>query len=172
LAAVRPLLAIGGGAAALGFALLVWGIRAQVAWSDCQVHCLGRNPWPVTGVGIALLIGGVFVGLWAVVSEQAGRVLHPEHHDRQERSRLRRVGVAGTARVLKATEAGTSPVGDPVVDVELAVEVDGRAPYEVRQRTAVPRRRFDRLRAGGALPVLVDPDDPERLVVEWAEQVG
>jgi hypothetical protein len=172
LGAVRPLLAIGGGAAALGFALLVYGIRAQVAWSDCQVHCIGRNPWPVTGMGIALLIGGVFVALWALVSEHAGRMLHPERHEREERNRLRRVGMAGTARVLKATEAGTSAVGDPVVEVELAVEVEGRPPYEVRQRTAVPRRRLHRLHAGRAVPVLVDPHDPERLIVEWAEQAG
>jgi hypothetical protein len=72
------------------------------------------------------------------------------------------------ARVLHATEAGTDPVGDPVVEVQLAVEVAGGEPYEVRQRTAVPRARLERLHAGRSLPVLVDPQDPQRLVVEWA----
>ncbi|HEY4025983.1 MAG TPA: DUF3592 domain-containing protein [Candidatus Dormibacteraeota bacterium] len=119
-------------------------------------------------LGIAVLVGGGFLVLWATAAGYAGRVLHPARHEREERARLRRVGVTGTARVLRATGAGRSPVGDPMVDVELAVELSGRAPYEVRQRTAVPRRRLDRLHAGRALPVLVDPDDPERLVVVWS----
>jgi hypothetical protein len=168
LAAVRALLALGGAVAALGAALLVWGVRQQVAWSDCHLHCAGRSPWPVTAVGILLLLGGGFFTAWTAVAEHAGRVLHPLGHDLDERDRLRRVGRAGVARVLQATEAGTDPVGDPVVEVQLAVEVEGSAPYEVRQRTAVPRGRLDRLHAGRSLPVLVDPHDPERLVVEWA----
>ena len=171
---MRALLALGGGAAAaLGLGLLVWAVRQQVAWSDCQVHCLGRNPWPLTALGILLLVGGGFFGAWVVVSDHAGRVLHPVGHDRdrEERDRLRRVGRAGIARVLDATEAGTDPVGDPVVEVQLAVELEGQAPYEVRQRTAVPRGRVDRLRAGRSLRVLVDPQDPQRLVVEWAGRV-
>jgi hypothetical protein len=168
LRAVRALLALGGAAAALGVGLLVWGVRQQVAWSDCQVHCLGRNPWPVTAMGILLLLGGGFFMAWTAVAEHAGRVLHPLGRDVAERDRLRRVGRAGMARVLHATEAGTDPVGDPVVEVQLAVEVAGGEPYEVRQRTAVPRARLERLHAGRSLPVLVDPQDPQRLVVEWA----
>jgi hypothetical protein len=168
LAAVRGLLAVGGAVAVLGGGILVWAVRQQVAWSDCQVHCVGWSPWPVTALGIALLLGGAFFAAWTAVAAHAGRVLHPLGQDVDERSRLRRVGRAGVARVLQATETGTDPIGDPVVEVQLAVEVDGSEPYEVHQRTAVPRARLERLRAGRSLPVLVDPKDPERLVVEWA----
>jgi hypothetical protein len=164
LAAVRALLAAGGAVAVMGGGILVWAVRQQVAWSDCQVHCVGRSPWPVTAVGILLLLGGGFFTAWTAVAALAGRALPPPGHDLDERARLRR----GVARVLQATEAGTDPVGDPVMDVQLAVEVDGVEPYEVRQRTAVPRARLERVRAGRSLPVLVDPQDPERLVVEWA----
>jgi hypothetical protein len=75
LAAVRALLALGGAVAVLGAALLVWGARQQVAWADCQVHCMGRNPWPVTAFGIVLLLGGGFFAAWAAVARHAGRVL-------------------------------------------------------------------------------------------------
>jgi hypothetical protein len=168
LGAVRAFLALGGAVAALGAGLLVWAVRQQVAWSDCHAHCAGRSPWPVTAVGILLMLGGVFFAAWTAVAEHAGRVLHPLGTDLDERDRLRRVGTAGVARVLRATEAGTDRVGDPVVEVQLAVEVEGKPPYEVRQRTAVPRGRLDRLHAGRSLPVLIDPQDPERLIVEWA----
>jgi|SRR5215472_9836155 len=167
LAAVRALLAVSGAVAVLGAGILLWAARQQVAWSDCQVHCVGGSPWPLTALGIVLLLGAGFFAAWMAAAAHAGRVLHPPAHD-VERDRLRRVGRAGVARVLQATEAGVDPVGDPVVEVQLAVEVDGAAPYEVTQRTAVPRARLDRLHAGRALPVLVDPRDPQRLVFEWA----
>jgi hypothetical protein len=168
LAAVRVPLALGGAVAVLGAAILVWAVRQQVAWSDCQVHCVGLSPWPVTALGILLLLGGGFFTAWTAAAAHAARVLDPPGAELDERDRLRRVGRAGVARVLQATEAGTDRVGDPVVEVQLAVEVEGAEPYEVRQRTAVPRARLERLRAGRSLPVLVDPQDPQRLVVEWA----
>jgi hypothetical protein len=90
LPAVRGFLAIGGAVAALGVGLLVWGVRQQVAWSDCRVHCLGRSPWPVTALGVLLLLGGGFFMAWTAASEYAGRVLHPPELDLDERDRLRR----------------------------------------------------------------------------------
>ena len=164
---MRPFVALGSFAAVLGIGLLVFGVRQEVAWSDCRVRCVAPDSWPVT-LGILLLVGGGFLGVWTVAAEYAGRALHPERHELEEWERIRRVGVSGVARVLRAKEAGTSPTGDPMVEIELAVEVEGREPYEVRQRTAVPRRRLDRLHEGSSVPIRVDPDDPQRLVFEWA----
>lgn len=163
---MRPLLAAGGLVSAVGVFLLVWGVREEVAWTDCRVRCVAPDAWPVT-LGIVLLVAGGAVAAWAAAADYAGRVLHPAPGELAERDRLRRVGVVGTARVLEAREAGTSPVGDPLMDVQLAVEVTGRPPYEVRQRTAVPRRRLRRLQPGRPVPVLVDPADPNRLIVDW-----
>jgi hypothetical protein len=166
LPAVRPFLALGGLVAAAGTGLLVWGVRQQVAWSSCGERCAPSGTLPVA-LGILLLVAGGFFAGWTAAAGYAGRTLHPSRHDLEERERLLRVGVAGRARVLRSREAGTSPVGDPLVDIELAVEVKGRAPYEVRQRTAVPRRRLRRLQEGSSVAVVVDPQDPARLVLKW-----
>jgi hypothetical protein len=167
---MRPFVALGALLACAGIVLLVFGVRQEVAWADCRVRCVAPDSWPVT-LGILLLVGGGFLGVWTVAADYAGRALHPARHELEEQARLRRVGMNGTARVLRATEAGTSPAGEPVLDVELAVELEGRAPYEVRQRTAVPRWRLRRVHAGRSVPVRVDPQDPQRLVVEWGPRV-
>src|SRR5262245_20225922 len=104
---MRPFVALGAVAASLGIALLVFGVRQEVAWADCRVRCIAPDSWPVT-LGILLLVGGGFLSMWTVAAEYAARALHPARHELEERDRLRRVGVTGTARVLKATEAGTS----------------------------------------------------------------
>jgi hypothetical protein len=162
-------MALGGLIAALGAGLLVWAVRQQVAGSDCAVRCGAGGAGPVA-LGILLLVGGCFFMAWTAASGYAGRALHPARHELDERDRLRRVGVAGIARILRSRESGTSVVGDPLVEVELTVELDGRAPYEVRQRTSIPRGRLDRLDEGRSVAVLVDPHDPQHLVVEWAQR--
>lgn len=79
---MRTVLALGAAVAALGAVLLVWGVRQQVAWSDCQVHCVGRSPWPVTALGVLLLLGGGFSVGWTAVAMHADRVLRPPGHER------------------------------------------------------------------------------------------
>ncbi|HEY7199044.1 MAG TPA: DUF3592 domain-containing protein [Candidatus Dormibacteraeota bacterium] len=164
---MRHFVALGSFAAVLGIGMLVFGVRQQVAWSDCRVRCVEPDAWPVT-LGILLMVGGGFLGAWTVAAEYAGRALHPERHELEDHERLRREGLSGVARVMRATEAATSPGGDPVLEVELTVEVEGREPYQVRQRMAVPRRQVDRLQAGRSVPVRVDPQDPDHVAVEWA----
>src|SRR4030088_710292 len=85
-----------------GAALLLWGVRQQVAWADCPgaLSCVEPDSWPVT-VGIFVLIGGGFFVVWTLASGLASRVLHPRWLDMQDQARLRRVGLRGRARVLR-----------------------------------------------------------------------
>src|SRR5690349_3463630 len=64
LAAVRAYLALGGTAATLGVGLLVWGVREQVAITDCEIRCLGHSQLPLAALGIVLMVGGAFFAAW------------------------------------------------------------------------------------------------------------
>jgi hypothetical protein len=166
---MRPLLSLGAAVTVLGIGLLAFGVRQQITWAGCSPRCVEPASWPVT-VGILMLIGGGFLLIWTAASGYASRALHPAHHLIEERDRLRRIGLAGTARVLRAESVGTSAVGEPLVDLELDVRVSGREPYQVQHRTAAPRHR-ERLYDGKPVPVMVDPEDPQHLVVEWTRDV-
>ncbi|RLL69844.1 hypothetical protein [Streptomyces sp. Z26] len=78
---------------------------------------------------------------------------------------LRRVAASGHPAVATITAVGgtASAIGaEPVVRLDL--EVLGRT---VTRHVRVPFDRSDAVRAGRALPVRVDPEDPRTLVVEW-----
>jgi hypothetical protein len=55
--------------------------------------------------------------------------------------------------------------------VQLKVEVPGREAYEVETKLNIPMMRSGKLAAGAGLTVLVDPDDPKHLAVDWSAGV-
>jgi hypothetical protein len=86
------------------------------------------------------------------------------------RERLERVGVHGSARILAARDVSTDGEFPPEVDLMLAVTVPGRSAYRVARHDTVPRLAIGRLTDGRPLPVLVDPAQPDQLVIEWMAQ--
>jgi hypothetical protein len=88
----------------------------------------------------------------------------------QLQSRLRQTGVPGTARIVSVAETGLTVNDAPQVDMVLEVAISGRPPYQVRHRELVPRLALGRLTDGRPLQVMVDPMQPEQLVVNWLAQ--
>ena len=54
--------------------------------------------------------------------------------------------------------------------VRLRIEVAGREVYTVETTVAVPMMKASWVSAGGTLEVLVDPEHPERIAIDWAGQ--
>ncbi len=84
-------------------------------------------------------------------------------------------GLSGTA-VLRARPAwrlnsDQDPHGDSLVrswplDLDLEVRIDGRDSYAVLQEFKVPKKWFE-IGKGLELPVRVDPEQPDRIVIDW-----
>jgi hypothetical protein len=86
------------------------------------------------------------------------------------RERLEQTGVSGRARIISVTDVSTDSEFPPEVDLILAVTVPGRPTYQVARYDTVPRLAIGRLTDGRPLPVLVDPAQPDQLVIEWMAQ--
>jgi hypothetical protein len=60
---------------------------------------------------------------------------------------------------------GFQPVGDLVLDIQL----DGREPYRETVRTAIPYERLTLMTHARRLAVVVDPADRTHLIIDWTK---
>jgi hypothetical protein len=80
--------------------------------------------------------------------------------------RISRQGIAGTAEIVGVRQTGMFVNNNPQVELDLQVQVIGRSPYRTKVKEVVPLVMLNRLQ--GTVPIRADPDDPERVVVQWA----
>lgn len=78
--------------------------------------------------------------------------------------RLLENGRRGRATVTGMRDTGRAAGGDPELELELDVEVEG-AHYPVVLCQVLSRLAVSDLRLGTSLPVRVDPDDPATLTI-------
>ena len=83
-----------------------------------------------------------------------------------EADRITATGMAGTATITGLTQTGMPLNDQPQVDIELLVTIPGRPPYAASRKEFVPLILLGRLRSGGPLPVKVDPNDPEDVIID------
>ena len=59
-------------------------------------------------------------------------------------------------------------IGDSVlVEVDLTVRIDGRAPYDAVAVGKAPRAVIPQLGPGAIVPVKVSQDDPQSVALDW-----
>ncbi len=85
-----------------------------------------------------------------------------------EADRIASTGIAGTATVTGLTQTGMTLNDQPQVEIGLLVSIPGRAPYAAARKEFVPLILLGRLSSGQPLPVKVDPNDPQAIVIDWA----
>lgn len=105
------------------------------------------------------ILGAVGLGLLAWGAKMGAGI--------KEAQRLRTVGLKGQGRVVGAATTGTTLNENPLMELELEITLPGKSPYRVHQRTWVPFLMMGTLAMGVTLPVIVDPADPSKILIEW-----
>jgi hypothetical protein len=85
----------------------------------------------------------------------------------QARARLRASGVDGTATITGAQLTALEIAGNAVVQVQMTVRLPGRDPYAVAHMALIPEPHAGSLVVGATVPVKVDRDDPNSVMVDW-----
>lgn len=81
--------------------------------------------------------------------------------------RLREVGVAAPAEILRLWDTGTTLNEDPVVGMEVEVQpVDGEPFRAVIEKALISRLAIPRYQPGELIGVFYDPDDPTHAVLD------
>lgn len=74
-------------------------------------------------------------------------------------------GEDAQAKVLATRDAGMHVNLQPLVEIDLLVQPTGRAPYPVTIRQVVPHALLGMLVAGSTLPVRIDPNSRETVIL-------
>ena len=82
-----------------------------------------------------------------------------------EARRLLQVGRRGLATVVAVRQTGVNIDDNPQAELRLQVSVDGVDPYEVTHRQVISRVAIDSFWPGAKVPIRVDPQDPQNVLV-------
>jgi hypothetical protein len=86
----------------------------------------------------------------------------------QEQRRVQHLmanGLVGQATITELDHTGSSVNGNPQVRIALEVTMDGGPPYAASVTQVISRLAVANFAPGATVPVRVDPDDPEQLIV-------
>jgi hypothetical protein len=113
---------------------------------------------PLLYLGFAIPVAVLGWMLWGIV------------RGARTRERARAAGTRGRIRVLSASEllGGVVTVNQqPLLRLELELEVPGRPTERFSRRMLVPRLAVPAVMSGESFDVLVDPANPRRFEVSW-----
>jgi hypothetical protein len=128
--------------------MLIPGVALPV-FAFVSTEDLGPVPWILGGIFTTAGIGGLLWGRWS------GR----------RDDDLRKRGIPATAFVHTVTDTGWKSFNLRVLKLRLLIHVPGRAPYELQHRARVHDLYLPLITSGNGVPVLVDPKDPERILL-------
>jgi hypothetical protein len=83
----------------------------------------------------------------------------------QEARRLLQVGRKGLATVVAVRDTGVMVDDNPQAELDLQVAVAGVEPYTVTHRQVISRIAIGSFWPGAKVPVRVDPQDPQNVLV-------
>ena len=121
----------------------------------------------IGGIAFWITTPGIFIGqIWVGVAVLLIVIFALVGRAGARRDRLIREGIHGTATVLGMEQTGVYINEQPQVHLRLRVEAPGITPYDVERKEVVPMLALGSL-SQGQLSVAIDPEDHDRVVVDW-----
>lgn len=105
---------------------------------------------------------------WAMMKQglaQAKDEVQELAADQAKAQKVMTSGIAGRANIRSMRDVGVVVNEMPLIEMDLQVEIPDRDPYEVTHRQVIPHSSLGALQLGASVPVLVDPQDPDSLVL-------
>lgn len=99
----------------------------------------------------------------------AGLGLYARHAKRKAAHQdwIFRSGIKGTATIVDVGNSHTTVNEMPLMKLTLELDVPGQGKREIRKRELMPVFAALRMEPGVVLPVYVNPEDPDDLVLVW-----
>jgi hypothetical protein len=96
---------------------------------------------------------------------QANQMLGDMQAEGQKAQHLMTNGRVASATITAIRDTGMTINDNPTVELDLAVSVDGAAPYAVTHRQTISRIAIPSFQPGATVPVRVDPVDQTSLMI-------
>jgi len=130
-----------------------------------EAYARFENAGGITIVGVVLAVG-VAAAVLIIVLKPMLSFFGGSPSER----RIRKFGRPAKATILAIGEnsgGGVVTVNDqPYLNLQVRVEDGFRAAYDASFDTIIPRAIVPQFRPGAVIPVKVDPDDPEKIVID------
>src|SRR6266576_306877 len=96
---------------------------------------------------------------------QAGTMMGDMAEELRRAQHLMANGRVGQATITDVGHTGTTVNGNPQVQIDLTVAMDGAPPYAATVTQVISRLAVRNFVPGATVPVRVDPRDPQELIV-------
>lgn len=124
---------------------------------------------------IAIVKGGSIVlgfGIMGITFVIVGAVLVWYGGSGQRAAKLAATGLVGTATIISVRDTGVTVNQNPRVALQLQVALPGREPYTIEHKSTVSRLLTGRLAPGATFACAVDPNRPDKMVIDWQSPIG
>ena len=83
------------------------------------------------------------------------------------RAQVSATGIDGTATIVSATDSGVVVGANKLFNVQMTVNVPGKAPYQETSAAMVPPEDAAKVVVGATVPVKVAADNPNLVMIQW-----
>lgn len=117
-----------------------------------------------------ILIGAIVIPVLFTVFKSFGGAFKAMFGSKEQKF-IQKHGIAarGTVQALgESSQGGTITINDqPYLNLQLEIDDGSNSPYLVSFDTIIPRSAIPQFQPGAVIPVLVHPEDPMKVIIDW-----